>query len=265
MLRSMYSAVSGMKGFQTKLDVIGNNIANVNTTGFKAGRVMFADLLSQTIAGGSTPANNLGGTNPRQIGLGSRVSSIDTLFTDGSLQPTNVPTDLAIQGNGFFVLTGPGGDNDLYYTRAGNFTLDRDGYLVASNGYKVYGQTSAIPSDAQSFSISADGTIQYVDNSGNTTSAGQIQLATFSNPAGLKKIGSNLYKFDVNANDGEPTPVNPGTNGAGQLAVGFLEMSNVDMANEFTEMITAERGFQANSRVITTSDNILQELVNLVK
>jgi flagellar hook protein FlgE len=261
MLRSMYSAISGMRGFQTKLDVIGNNIANVNTTGFKAGRVMFSDVLSQTMAGGSAPAGNLGGTNPKQIGLGSKVSSIDTIFTDGSLQNTNVPTDLAIQGNGFFVLDD--GNGGQVYTRAGNFKLDANGNLVAANGMKVKGPSS-IPANAQSFSIAQDGTVKYVDSTGNLQSAGQIQLAVFPNPSGLKKVGDSLYRWDSNAGgSANPALVNPGTSGAGLLAVGFLEMSNVDLANEFTEMIVAQRGFQANSRVITTSDDILQELVNL--
>jgi flagellar hook protein FlgE len=291
MLRSMYSAISGMRGFQTKLDVIGNNIANVNTTGFKAGRVMFSDVLSQTLAGGSAPTatsanpKSFGGTNPEQIGLGSKVSSIDTIFTDGSLQNTNVPTDLAIQGNGFFVLQD--GNGGYVYTRAGNFKWDSNGDLVAANGMRVYVNTNGftpafntqdsngnnypglIPTDAKSVSIAQDGTIKYVDSSGNTQTAGQIQLAVFPNPSGLEKIGDNLYRWDSNASSKDPrlNPttdfVNPGGPGAGLLAVGFLEMSNVDLANEFTEMIVAQRGFQANSRVITTSDDILQELVNL--
>jgi flagellar hook protein FlgE len=263
MLRAMYSAISGMRGFQTKLDVIGNNIANVNTPGFKAGRVMFSDLLSQTIQGASAPSTNLGGINPKQVGLGSKISSIDTIFTDGSIQSTSNPTDLAIQGNGFFILKDKA--NNTYYTRAGNFKIDKDGYLVASNGMYVQGAAGKIqiPAGATSFSIGNDGVVSYITN-GNSTpqTIDTIQLATFSNPAGLVKVGDSMYQQSNNS--GTAQVDNPGgSGGQGTIISSALEMSNVDLANEFTEMIVAQRGFQANSRIITTSDDILQELVNL--
>ncbi|BCJ85267.1 flagellar basal body rod protein FlgG [Effusibacillus dendaii] len=265
MLRSMYSGISGMRGFQTKLDVIGNNIANVNTVGFKAGRVMFKDILSQTVGGATAPGGGagLGGINPKQIGLGSATASIDTLQTPGSAQTTNVPTDAMINGDGFFVVTDGASD---FYTRDGNFKIDAAGNLVlASNGMRVKGVTTQLPATAQSFSIDSLGNVKYVDNTGTTQSMGQMEIAKFQNPGGLMKVGDNLYVPTNNSGSAGNNPLitTAGQNGAGQLIVGALEMSNVDLTNEFTEMIVAQRGFQANSRIITTSDEILQEVVNL--
>lgn len=266
MLRSMYSGISGMRGFQTKLDVIGNNIANVNTAGFKAGRVMFKDILSQTVEGASAQTDILGGTNPKQIGLGSAISSIDTIFTGGSAQTTNIPSDLMVDGEGFFVVQK--GDSDKYYTRAGNFLWDSnaDGSeltLVAPNGMRVQGDGGniVIPGDAQRYTIDSKGVVTYVDAAGALQTAGTIQLAKFANPGGLLKTGDNMYKDSQNS--GQPVIGLPGEGGTGQIRAGALEMSNVDLSNEFTEMIVAQRGFQANTRIITTSDEILQELVNL--
>lgn len=161
MLRSMYSGISGMKGFQNKLDVIGNNIANVNTFGFKKGRVTFKDMVSQQISGASAAAGGLGGTNPKQVGLGSQISSIDTIHTQGSLQTTARPLDLGISGDGFFVLKK---GNDTVYTRSGNFYLDATGNVVNSDGYYLQGAGGNIniPSTAESFSIGADGSISVV-------------------------------------------------------------------------------------------------------
>ncbi|MUV39957.1 Flagellar hook protein FlgE [Lentibacillus sp. JNUCC-1] len=264
MLRSMYSGISGMKGFQTKLDVIGNNIANVNTVGFKKGRVTFQDLLSQTTSGASGPADGgtRGGINPKQVGLGSKLGSIDNLHTQGFSQTTNNPLDLQLEGDGMFVLdTG----NGTAYTRAGNFYLDEGGKLVNADGFYVLdvnnGQIT-IPNDAKSISIEKDGTVTIVDATNQPQSLGQIGLAMFSNPSGLEKAGSNLYFNSENAGLADGL-IAPESNGAASIVSGALEMSNVDLAEEFTEMITAQRGFQANTRIITTSDEILQELVNL--
>ncbi|WP_018132555.1 flagellar basal body rod protein FlgG [Effusibacillus pohliae] len=286
MLRAMYSGIAGMRGFQTKLDVIGNNIANVNTTGFKAGRVMFKDMLSQTVGGAARPGANIGGINPRQIGLGSTISAIDTLHTQGSAQTTNVPTDMMVNGEGFFVLSNDGGST-LYYTRAGNFSWDGGTggspnlkSLVAPNGMKVQGiavdangnpinnvvTDIRIPDDAQSFSIDDKGIVSYVDASGNKQYVAAIRIAKFANPGGLLKTGDNLYTSTANSGADNPaqwTDAVAGQKGRGMLIVGALEMSNVDLSNEFAEMIVAQRGFQANTRIITTSDEILQELVNL--
>lgn len=308
MLRSLFSGVSGMKSQQTKMDVIGNNIANANTTAFKASRVMFKDMLSQTMQSASAPADanpqsSVGGTNPKQVGLGVSIAAIDTDMSQGALQPTSRATDLAIQGNGFFIVNNvePTAAAPGYprFTRDGGFTLDAKGYLVTSEGLHVLGSTSlnaagnpdpaGTPnpdlSDAtadtleslkaikipltdggtpanklKSFSIEKDGTIRaiYTDN---PVVVGRIAVANFQNEAGLEKLGSNLYKNT--SNSGSAQVGAPNSSGAGSVEQGFLEMSKVDLANEFTEMIITSRAFQANSRTITTSDEMLQELLNL--
>ncbi|RAN23530.1 flagellar basal body rod protein FlgG [Geobacillus sp. A8] len=265
MLRSMYSGIGAMRNFQTKLDVIGNNIANVNTYGFKKGRTIFKDLMSQTISGASAPGANRGGTNPKQVGLGSQLAAIDTVHTQGSLQTTGRVLDLAISGDGFFVVGDASGNNRMY-TRAGNFYLDSQGYIVNADGQYLLGVGNSrlqVPADAKSLSIGADGQVTIVDASGNLQTIGTIQLAKFANNDGLEKAGNNLFRETTNS--GMPTTGAPGANGTGTIVSGALEMSNVDLAEEFTEMIVAQRGFQANTRIITTSDEILQELVNLKK
>ncbi|MDN4607458.1 flagellar basal body rod protein FlgG [Sporosarcina highlanderae] len=261
MLRSMYSGISGLRNFQAKLDVIGNNIANVNTYGFKKGRVIFKDLMSQTVAGAAAGNENRGGVNPKQVGLGSQIAAIDTIHSNGSTQFTGNTLDLAISGDGFFKVGNVDGTN-VFYTRAGNFYLDEVGNLVDGEGrYLLDGEAIiTIPLDSSSMSIAEDGTVSYVQD-GEPFTAGQIQIAKFSNPGGLEKVGSNLYQ--ETGNSGEPSEGAPLEEGRGKIASGFLEMSNVDLSEEFTEMIVAQRGFQANTRIITTSDEILQELVNL--
>ncbi|KYC66087.1 flagellar basal-body rod protein FlgF [Bacillus coagulans] len=252
MLRSLYSGVSGMKNFQTELDTIGNNIANVNTYGYKKGRVTFKDAISQTLAS-ATP-----GTSAQQVGLGSQIGSIDTVDTSGSPESTGRPLDFAITGDGYFRVQD---GNDTYYTRAGNFYFDDNRRLVNSEGFAVLdtnGQAITLGENVKSFSVATDGTIS--DQDGNTI--GTISIATFQNPAGLTKAGGNLYTT-ANSNAGQVTVSRPGQDGAGTIKSGYLEMSNVDLSEELTNMIVAERGFQANTRIITTSDEILQELVNL--
>ncbi|MGG2953485.1 flagellar basal body rod protein FlgG [Geobacillus stearothermophilus] len=267
MLRSMYSGIGAMRNFQTKLDVIGNNIANVNTYGFKKGRTIFKDLMSQTISGASGPnaGAGRGGTNPKQVGLGSQLAAIDTVHTQGSLQTTGRVLDLAISGDGFFVVGDASGNNRMY-TRAGNFYLDSQGYIVNADGQYLLGVGNSrlqVPANAKSLSIGADGKVTIVDASGTLSTIGTIQLAKFANNDGLEKAGNNLFRETTNS--GAPTAGAPGENGTGTIVSGALEMSNVDLAEEFTEMIVAQRGFQANTRIITTSDEILQELVNLKK
>lgn len=335
MLRSMYSGISGLRNFQTKLDVIGNNIANVNTYGFKKGRTIFKDLISQTVAGASGATPTRGGVNPKQIGLGSQISAIDTLHTSGSTQFTGNTLDLAISGDGFFQVADglfgqitardngsvilPDHYNDILFSRAGNFYMDSDGYLVNADGKYLVGYSGEIiesvnandntynyiyleqkdvaslnvdprnpnnqvfindngtsntnddyfatyrpiriPTDAQSMNIGQDGTITFVDAGGTLRWAGQIIMAKFPNTGGLAKSGGNY--FSETSNSGNPVYGTATTTGLGSINSGFLEMSNVDLAEEFTEMIVAQRGFQANTRIITTSDEILQELVNL--
>src|SRR5699024_8812651 len=261
MLHSMYADISRMKEFQTKLDEIGNNIANVNTSGFKKERVTFQYMMKQTTAGAQGPTANRGGVNPQQVGLGSQLGTIDNLHTQGFLQTTGNPLDLALEGDGMFVLDTPEG---RAYTRAGNFYLDNDQNIVNADGYYLLNSGENpinIPAEAKSINVQKDGTVNYVDEDGSTQEAGRIALALFSNPGGLEKIGGNLF-LDTN-NAGLAGLVEAESEGAASIASGALEMSNVDLAEEFTEMITAQRGFQANTRIITTSDEILQELVNL--
>ncbi|GMA49032.1 flagellar basal-body rod protein FlgG [Alicyclobacillus contaminans] len=262
MLRSMYSAVSGMQAFQTKLDVIGNNIANVDTTGFKAGRVDFSDVLSQTMTAGSSPSTTSGGTNPQQVGLGVKVADIQTLFTQGADQSTGNPLDTAINGDGLFVVKDANGN--LYYTREGDFTVDANGKLVLPNGMFVLDSSKAIinTSGYSDIQIGPDGSVTGIDTTTNKRQTiATLGLATFPNYGGLEKVGDSLY--EQSNNSGSPTIGAPGQNNSGTLANGYLEMSNVDLTQEFTQMIIAQRGFDANSKMIGTDNAILQDVVNL--
>jgi flagellar hook protein FlgE len=295
MLRSLYSGVSGMKSFQTKMDVIANNIANVNTTAFKSSRVRFQDMLSQTLSSAQGPGTNLGGVNPRQVGLGVKVGSIDAMMENGALQPTNRELDFAIEGTGFFVVASKLEDNnpiEVLYTRDGGFFRDSAGNIVNSNGEKILGystetlegmdsdteltmaelETLMIPEtdpdnedrDLQSYTIDGTGTITavYADGTGAESKVlGRLAIASFSTPEGLEKRGNNNYS--ASNNSGPVILGSAGDAGFGVVRQGFLEMSNVDLANEFTEMVIASRAYSANSRSITTSDEMLQELINL--
>jgi len=270
MLRSMYSGVSGMRGFQTKLDVIGNNIANVNTVGFKGSRVMFSDILSQTVGGVTAPEEGeRGGVNAKQVGLGVSIASIDTLHLPGSAMTTNQPTDLRIDGDGFFVVSA-GADTEMLLTRAGNFTIDANRQLVTADGYFVLsadGEPIILDEAITAITIGQDGVINGITADG-TEEVATIAVVKVINPSGLEKVGGNMYRMTVNANpegsiEDFMTVAGDAELGTGFIISGQLEMSNVDLTNEFTEMIVAQRGFQANSRIITTSDEILQEVVNL--
>lgn len=269
MMRSLYSAISGLKNHQTKMDVIGNNIANVNTTGFKKSRVTFSTMLSQTLRGASTAtAGTTGGTNPMQVGLGASLASIDQIMTQGSAQSTGNPTDLMIEGPGFFALQTTGGDT--VYSRSGAFSLDELGQLVEpASGALVLDQAGATitidPAKYSSFTIDKTGTITGINITTGvpaTISAG-IQIATFPNAAGLNSIGGSFYT--VSNNSGAATSYGGATKypSGTSLVPNTVEMSNVDLSQEFTDMIVAQRGFQANSRVITVSDTLLQELIDL--
>jgi flagellar hook protein FlgE len=295
----MYTSITGLRNHQTMLDVVGNNIANVNTYGYKGSTTAFKTLLTQTMQGAGAPSPTLGGTNFQQVGLGMTIDSISQQFTQGALQTTGVQTDLAIQGDGFFNVTNDlagvaAGTPETFYTRAGNFKFDANGTLVTSDGYHVLGWAdddaatagfqldvtnpmSSIQLPAQSATanwsnviIGSDGSVSgiFVDptNAANPLNGtrqvvAMISMSRFSNPSGLEQVGNNRWQESLNS--GVPVDDVANASGLGQLSVGYLEMSNVDLATEFTEMIKAQRGFQANSRVITTSDEILQELVNL--
>lgn len=267
MMRAIYSGVTGLRNHQIRMDVIGNNIANINTAGFKTSRVVFEDLYSQTIKPAAAPGNDLGGTNPRQVGLGMTIATIDIMHTRTSSQYTGVPFDLSIEGDGFFVVRD---GNQEYYTRAGNFYTDGDNNLVNGNGLIVQSYNSVtktradikIPDNYNSISIDRNGNILGInDATGVKEVIGQICIANFNNQNALEKVGQNLYQ--ANLNTGNPKICNPGENGTALLNAGSLEMSNVDLASEFTDMIITQRGFQANSRIITTTDQMLEELVNL--
>jgi flagellar hook protein FlgE len=407
MIRSMYSAISGLRNHQTMMDIVGNNIANVNTNGYKTSSTVFTDVLSQTLYGANAPGV-LGGTNPAQVGLGSRLGGINTDYSQGALQRSGRTTDFAIQGDGFFIVNQGG---EQVYTRAGSLSLDANGSivnneggfllgwpadatgavdangaiaplaiptgaLVAPYGTDVIGMAGNLPVDAttpvvvskivydtqglavplnltftktatdtwsvtaaygttpptavaigggpltfgptgeltsattltlaavaalnmnamtinlgttadanrvsqyganasilartqngyapgtlQSFSMGRDGMIVGTYSNGQTRNIGQVAMAAFANPQGLEKIGSS--QFRVTANSGPPEIGSPGTGPRGIVMQGALEQSNVDLAQEFTSLIVAQRGFQANGRVITTSDEMLQEVVNL--
>ncbi|WP_202077093.1 flagellar hook-basal body complex protein [Caldalkalibacillus salinus] len=270
MLRSMYSGVSGMKGFQTKLDVIGNNISNVNTVGYKKSRTVFQDALSQNLSGVTAPEEmERGGINPQQVGLGTTMGSIDVLHTPGSPMTTGVMTDLSIEGDGFFIVS-PDGDNpdDVLLTRAGNFTRDAAGNLVTSNGYLVQGEGGpiVIDEDMVSFEIARNGDVIGVDQDGEAEVIDTLVVGFVQNPSGLRKVGGSMFELTANAHpegEFEPMILDDAEGRQTQIIAGQLEMSNVDLTEEFTEMIIAQRGFQANSRTITTSDEVLQEVVNL--
>ncbi len=383
MLRSLYAGISGLRSHQTMLDVTGNNIANVNTVGFKAGSVQFQDALSQIVQNARAPQGETGGTNAAQVGLGTQVAAVRTNFVQGAPQATGVPTDLMIAGDGFFIVND---GTETLYTRNGGFTFDPSGRLVTAGGSLVQGWTAVdgaiaaggpmgditlpvgatspaqatrsatvtgnLPSDAavgaelvrditvydaagaarqltltftrtttgwdatdgtdtaslaftdgrltapatltaggidvdlgaitgyadlrtvaitgqdgrtsgslKSYTFSADGSLIGSFSNGTTAVLAQVAMASFQNPEGLEKAGGSQYRAGINA--GVATVGAAGTGDIGSLVSGALEMSNVDLSQEFTNLIVAQRGFQANARIITTSDEVLQELTNL--
>ncbi len=274
MLRSMFIAVSGVKNHQTMLDVTANDIANVNTVGYKSARTSFKDSLSQMQRAGAAPSGTQGGANATQVGLGLQLASIDNLMGSGSLQSTGSSLDVALQGDGWFrVATGapPALPTAFEYTRAGNFTRNTNGYLTTQDGYYVMGEDAPggagnevylqIPNGSTDVAISPDGSVSYVPAGGGArVTAGYISVAKFANEPGLERSSSNRWR--ASASSGGEQVGTPGGN-FGQTISGTLEMSNVDLAQQFTFMISAQRGFQASSRVITTGDEMLQELVNL--
>jgi flagellar hook protein FlgE len=263
MMRSLYSSVSGLQVHQILMDVLANNVANVNTNGYKKATVSFQDMLSQTIQGAQAASTDgLGGTNPQQIALGVKTGAITNVMTQGASSTTGNNTDLMIQGEGYFVVTD---GTNKFYTRAGSFTLDDEGNLVNSgNGMKlcdVDGNAINLGVGAGNVSISSSGTISYTDDGGNALADKVIGLATFTNPAGLTKYGQSLYQESSSSGAASDPLKTPGTD-SGSLIAGSLEMSNVDLAQEFVNMIVAERGFQANSKSIQTTDSMLEQLIN---
>ncbi len=345
MMRSLFSAVSGLKSNQTAMDVIGNNIANVNTIGYKTSRTVFQDIFSQTISNATAPTATTGGRNAMQVGLGTGIAAIGMNMTEGSTQQTSNPLDFAIAGEGFFIVDD--GSGELKYTRAGAFMIDAEGYLVDPNGSYILGISNiAGPNNANGLNMgtdadndddatatppvvdnlnssienldtftranltrikisgdimvdtNGDGTLDAIGNydlngiddaadpdtdivqlknlsgyaideagvvtalteDGKKVTLGRIVLATFSNTGGLEKVGSSYYVESANSGD---AVYNFAGNKCGKIKSGSLEMSNVDLSTELTNMIITQRGFQANSRVITTTDTMLEELINL--
>ena len=278
MMRSMYAAISGLKVHQTMLDVTSNDIANVNTLGYKSQRTTFKESLSQLQRGAAAPNAAQGGSNAIQVGLGVQLGSIDNNMSTGALQTTGNPLDVALQGDGSWFrvgnanpAAGAGSIANVQYTRAGNFTRNEQGYLITQDGQYVLGRSAAgaggadqliqIPSGSTNVSIAQDGSVSYDPaNGGARVTAGYLSLASFANEPGLQRVSSN--RWSASSSSGAENVGTPGGNFS-LVAGGQTEMSNVDLAQEFTNMISAQRGFQANSRVISTADQMLQDLVNL--
>ncbi len=290
MMGGMYAAISGLDANQTMLNNTANDLANVNTVGFKSARVSFSDSLTQVLRGSSGATATNGGTNPLQVGLGVQVSATENEMSEGSFQSTNNPLDVAIQGEGFLRVgagSPPAVPANIDYTRAGNLTTDTKGYLTTQSGLYLVGVNAEageaegtykpgkepsyiqIPPGSANVSIGQDGSVTYTNENpesktfGQQVTAGYLTLATFPNQDGLQRLGGSLWA--QTANSGAPLVGTPDTGGFGQTIGGELEMSNVNLATQMTEMITAERGYQANSRVITTADEMLQTAVTMVQ
>jgi flagellar basal-body rod protein FlgG len=252
-----------MTAQQMNVDNIAHNLANANTSGYKQRRAQFQDLLYQTvIQPGAAAGQQTVVPTGLQLGLGTRTASNEIIFTQGDFSQTNNPLDLVIQGKGFFQVRRPSGE--LAYTRAGAFHLDRDGNIVTSTGDPIEPQIT-LPPDAQQITIGQDGTVSFTQP-GQTASqqAGQIQLANFPNPAGLNSLGGNLYS-PTDAS-GDPIVGNPGgQEGVGAVLQGYTEQSNVSVVEEFINLIVAQRGYEANSKVVQAADSMYQQVNNLVR
>ena len=288
MMSGMYAAISGLDAHQTMLDVTANNLANVDTIGYKAQSAQFSDELSQLIAAGTSANGYSAGTNPLQVGLGTQVGSIDNVMTAGGVESTGSATDVAIQGNGWLrvangnVSTSPPTFDSTQYTRAGDLTFNASGYLCTQTGQYVlgYGATQnastgtysantaggpnnviVVPPGSTNVTLGPDGSVNYQTSTGTSVTAGYISLSSFPNQAGMQRDGGSLWS--ATAASGAETTGQPGTGNYGQTISGELEQSNVDMGTEFTNMIEAERGYQANASTITTADQMMQTVVQM--
>jgi flagellar basal-body rod protein FlgG len=260
MIRSLWIAKTGLDAQQTQLDVITNNLANVNTNGFKKSRAVFEDLLYQTLRQpGAQSSQQTTVPSGLQIGLGTKPVATERIHTQGNLSQTGNALDVAIQGQGFFQVQMP--DGTLAYTRDGSFQKDANGQLVTSSGYPL-SPPIQVQSDVLSVTISRDGEVSVL-RSGQTApqAAGNIQLTTFVNPGGLQSMGENLYA--ETASSGTPTPNTPGSNGAGLLSQGYVETSNVNVVEELVSMIQTQRAYEINSKAVSTSDQMLGRLTQL--
>ena len=258
MLRALYSAAAGMESQQMNLDVISNNLANVNTTGFKKSKIEFQELLYQTTrAPGSEQASGNQLPTGIQIGQGSRPVATARIFTTGDLTQTGAQLDVAVQGDGFFEVQMP--DGTLAYTRDGAFKTDSSGRIVTSDGLPLQGGFQPVPAGTTNITISSNGMVTYTGANGTTNS--QIQLVRFNNPAGLDSLGSNLYKETPAS--GTPELGTPGDNGFGTLNQGYLELSNVSVVEEMVNLILAQRAYEVNSKAVQAADEMMQESNNL--
>jgi len=261
MIRALWTAATGMETQQLNMDVIANNLANVNSSGFKKSRADFQDILYQTAKlPGATSGTGSESPCGVQVGLGSKVAAVQKIFTTGDIHKTDADLDVAIEGQGFFQVTQPTGD--LAYTRSGALKKDSTGRLTTSEGY-VLSPEIVIPTNASTISIGASGVVEVTLDGQNTPSTvGTIELARFSNPAGLKSIGRSL--FTETPATGAPTTGIPGETGFGSLSQGFLEGSNVSIMEEMVNMIAGQRAYEVNSKVIKTADEMMQMTNQLV-
>lgn len=261
MLRALNIAATGMEAQSTRIDNISNNLANVNTTGYKKSRADFEDLLYQNLkAPGAAAGDGVAAPVGLQIGYGVRAAASSKLFSQGDFQQTSNPLDLAIEGEGFFQVVQPNGE--IAFTRAGNLKTDGEGQLVTTSGF-VLDPAITIPPDATSVSISADGRVNVTQGtSAEPVEVGQLQLAGFTNPAGLSSIGHNLYA--ATPTSGDPISGAPGENGLGTVLQGFLEGSNVKVVEEMVDLIVAQRSYETNSKVIQAADEMLRTTTQVV-
>ncbi len=260
MIRALYTSQTGMRAQQLQLDVTSNNLANVNTGGFKKSRTQFEDLIYQTMraAGADTVG---GGQVPTgiQVGLGVKTTSVQKIFTQGDYIESGNELDMAIQGRGFFKVLR---DGEEFFTRAGSFTTDRDGYIVDHNGDRLQPEFT-VPAETTEINIDSSGMLSAMDSSQEILGSVQLTLHTFMNPSGLSSTGGN--KFLPTEASGDPVESNPGADGAGSLAQRFLEMSNVNVTEEMVNLITTQRAFDMNSKGITTADQMLETTTALVR
>jgi flagellar basal-body rod protein FlgG len=258
-IRALYTAASGMNAQQANIDNVAHNLANVNTTGFKKSRVEFEDLVYQQLkAPGSPTSQEAEAPIGHEIGLGSRAVATARNFSSGNLRSTQSPLDLAIEGQGFFQVTLPGGETG--YTRAGALHLNGQGQMVTAEGYAIEPQIT-VPANATSVTISKDGIVSASIPGTGPQQIGTIEIAMFQNPAGLEARGGNF--FTATTASGDATTGVPGTDGLGTLAQGFLEDSNVSVVEEMVNMILGQRAYEANSRVIRAADDMLQQVNQL--
>ncbi len=261
MIRALWIAATGMEAQSLNVDVIANNLANVNTVGFKRSRADFQDLMyTEQPLGGTRSSAQTKIPTGIQVGEGVKPVAVQKIFTQGDYKQTGNPLDIAIEGDGFFQILLPNGD--IAYTRAGSFKLDDEGKIVTSDGYPLQPEIT-IPQDAETITIGADGTVSVtLPGQKEASQVGQIQLVKFINPAGLESIGRNL--FMPTDSSGDPVTGTPGEEGFGTLAQGYLEMSNVSVVEEMTNLIIAQRAYEVNAKAIQAADEMLQ-MANNVK